>query len=321
MQGIAIRGMKLETGNVGGAGECPGNGRHLCKPPTLSASLPTAAVKTRRALTTGLLMAALALVAIGLTSTSSGATIVKKTVTYEHEGTTLEGFLAYDDAVEGSRPGVLIVHQWMGLTDNERMRAEMLAQMGYVAFAADIYGKGIRPANQEEAGAEAGKYYSDRPLLRRRVAAGIGVLEGKVASSDGGGAIASVDPTRIAAIGYCFGGGAVLELARSGAEIAGVVSFHGSLDTPNPEDAKDIRCPLLVLHGAEDPYVPIEKVTGFLDEMKAGGADFQFVAYSGAVHSFTQKAAGDDKTKGAAYNAKADARSWQAMKDFFAEIF
>ena len=262
------------------------------------------------------------LLSVGMVSSPVQATIVTQTVTYEHEGATLEGYLAYDDALTGPRPGIVIVHQWMGLTDNEKMRAKMLAGMGYVALAADVYGKGVRPNTREEAAAEAGKYYSNRDLLRHRVQAAVDVLRGKLAATGGGEkAIGSVDAARIAAIGYCFGGGAVLELARSGAEIAGVVSFHGSLDTPNPEDAKNIRCPLLVLHGAEDPYVPREKVNGFLDEMIAAGVDFQFVAYSGAVHAFTQKGAGDDKSAGAAYNAKADARSWQAMQDFFGEIF
>lgn len=250
------------------------------------------------------------------------ATVVTHTVTYDLDGTTLEGFLAYDDAVTGPRPGVVVVHQWMGLTDNERMRAKMLAEMGYVAFAADIYGKGIRPTNQQEASAEAGKYYGNLPLLRQRVQAAVDVIKGNAKPKDGNDEVfQSVDDSKVAAIGYCFGGGAVLQLAKSGADVAGVVSFHGSLGGGEPDDAKNIQCPLLVLHGAEDPYVPQDQVIAFLDEMKAANVDFQFTAYSGAVHAFTQKEAGSDKSKGAAYNEKADHRSWQAMKDFFAEIF
>jgi dienelactone hydrolase len=242
---------------------------------------------------------------------SANAAVVTRTVDYSHEGVALEGYLAYDDATAEARPGILIVHQWMGLTDNERMRARMLAEMGYVAFAVDVYGKGIRPSNMEEAAAEAGKYYGDRALLRNRIAAGLDVLRKQKLA----------DPKRIAAIGYCFGGGGVLELARSGADIAGVVSFHGSLDTPNPEDAKAIRAKILVCHGAVDPYVKPEAVRGFLDEMEAAKVDYQMVLYAGAVHAFTQKAAGDDPSRGAAYNANADRRSWQHMQDFFSEIF
>jgi dienelactone hydrolase len=241
----------------------------------------------------------------------AAAKIVTRNVEYTHAGVVLEGFLAYDDAASGKRPGVLVVHQWMGLTDNERDRARMLAELGYVAFAVDVYGKGVRPANVSEAQQEAGKYYGDRKLLRARIAAGLAQLK----AND------LVDGARCAAIGYCFGGGGVLELARSGADLAGVVSFHGTLDTPDPADAKNIKGKVLVCHGAEDPYVKPEAVQGFLAEMKAAHVDYQLIMYSGAVHAFTQKSAGNDPTKGAAYNADADRRSWQHMKDFFAEIF
>lgn len=244
-------------------------------------------------------------------SAPAAAKVITRTVEYTEDGTTLEGFLAYDDAVTGKRPGVLVVHQWMGLTDNERMRAKMLAEMGYVAFAADVYGKGVRPQNREEAAAEAGRYYGDRALWRARVAAGLATLKGQEL----------VDTSRVAAIGYCFGGGAVLELARSGADVAGVVSFHGSLGTPNPDDARNVRGRILVCHGSVDPYVKPEEVAGFLAEMEAARVDYQFIRYAGAVHAFTQKGAGDDPSQGAAYNANADRRSWQHMKDFFAEIF
>jgi dienelactone hydrolase len=239
------------------------------------------------------------------------ADLVTRTVEYTQGETVLEGFLAYDDAVTGDRPGILVVHQWMGLSDNERMRAKMLARLGYVAFAADVYGKGVRPANREEAAATAGPYYEDRELLRARVAAGLAELR----KQDG------VDTDRLAAIGYCFGGGGVLELARSGADLAGVVSFHGTLDTPNPEDAKNVRAKLLVCHGAVDPYVKPEAVHGFLEEMEAADVDYQMVFYAGAVHAFTQKSAGNDPSAGAAYDANADRRSWRLMRDFFDEIF
>jgi len=172
--------------------------------------------------------------------------IVSKAVEYKQGETVLEGWSVYDDAVHGKRPGVLVVHQWKGLSDYEKKRAEMLAKLGYNVFAADIYGKGIRPQSTREAGAQAGKYRNDRPLLRERVRAALEVL-----SKD-----ENTDPQRIAAIGYCFGGTTVLELARSGAPIADVVSFHGGLSTPNPADAKQIKAKVLVLTGADDPGAP-----------------------------------------------------------------
>jgi len=238
------------------------------------------------------------------------AEIVETPVVYEHDGTTFEGFLAHDSAIDGPVPGVLIVHQWMGLSDNERMRARMLAEMGYVAFALDVYGQGVRPANTQEASEEAGKYYADRGLFRERVRLGLERLR----------AVEKVDDERVVAIGYCFGRTAVLELARSGADVAGVVSFHGGLETPDPSDAENVRTSILVCHGAVDPYVPMEQVAGFVDEMEAADVDYQLVMYAGAVHAFTQKGAGDDPAQGAAYDPMADRRSWEHMKGFFAEV-
>ena len=232
-------------------------------------------------------------------------------VLYRDGATVLQGYVAYDDATKTRRPGVLIGHQWKGLGEYEKRRARMLAQMGYVAFALDIYGKGVRPKTREEAGAQAGKYRANRPLLRQRARAGVLELRKN----------RFVDTNRLAMIGYCFGGGTALELARSGANLKGFVSFHGNLDTPNPELAKNIKGKILILHGAIDPNVKPESVAAFHDEMEAAKVDYQFVAYSGAVHSFTEREAGNDISKGAAYNERADRRSWQAMKDFFKEIF
>ena len=239
------------------------------------------------------------------------AAIHTETVEYKQGDATLEGFVAYDDAIQGKRPAVLVVHQWMGLTDYEKHRAEMLAQLGYVAFCADIYGKGVRPQNTAEAGAQAGKYKSDRQLLRARVNAGLEALRQQPL----------VDSKRIAAIGYCFGGTTVLDLARSGADVAGVVSFHGGLDAPNPDDGKNIKCKVLVCHGADDPFSSPQDIAALENEMRKGGVDWQLIKYGGAVHSFTQPMAGNDNSKGAAYNEKADKRSWEEMKRFFAEIF
>ena len=236
------------------------------------------------------------------------AEIHTEMVVYKQGDTALEGFLAYDASTKDKRPGVLVVHQWKGLSDYEKKRAEMLAKLGYVAFAVDIYGKGIRPADNQAAAAEAGKYKSDRALLRARAQAGLAELQKQRLT----------DPKRIAAIGYCFGGTTVIELARSGADIAGVVSFHGALDSPKPEDGKKIKCKVLALHGADDPFVPAKDVAAFEDEMRQAKVDWQLVKYGGAVHSFTDWGA---KMEGAAYNEKADKRSWEEMKRFFGEIF
>jgi dienelactone hydrolase len=184
--------------------------------------------------------------------------------------------------------------------------------MGYVALAADVYGKGVRPKDRGEAAQLAGKYRNDdRAALRSRMQAALATLRKQ----------AGVDPAKIAAIGYCFGGSAVLELARAGADVRGVVSFHGGLAPGKAAPPDAVRTKVLVLHGADDPAVPPAEVAAFEDEMRKGNVDWQLVKYSGAVHAFTNPASGNDNSKGAAYNAAADRRSFQAMKDFFAEIF
>jgi dienelactone hydrolase len=241
---------------------------------------------------------------------TSRAAIHTEAVEYKQGDTTLEGYLAYDDAITGKRPGVLVVHQWLGLTDYEKHRAEQLAALGYVAFCADIYGKDNQPKNVQEAGVLAGKYKSDRALLRARVNAALDVLEKNEL----------VDTKRVAAIGYCFGGTTVIELARSGAELNGIVSFHGGLDSPAPADGKNIKCKVLVLAGADDPFQKPEDLTAFETEVRDSKVDWQIVFYGGAVHAFTQPNPGFVNA-GAKYNEKADKRSWEAMKQFFAEIF
>ena len=238
------------------------------------------------------------------------AAIQTKTIEYKQGDTTLEGVLVWDDAVTGPRPGVLVVHQWLGLTNYEKHRAEMLAQLGYVAFCADIYGQGVRPKNVQDAGAEATKYKTDRALLRARANAGLEQLKKSEL----------VDPKRIAAIGYCFGGTTVIELARSGAELSGVVSFHGGLDSPTPADGRNIKCPILVCHGADDPFEKPEDLAAFESEMRDAKVDWRLIKYGGAVHSFTQPDPGFSNP-GARYNERADKRSWQDMKLFFGEIF
>jgi dienelactone hydrolase len=237
--------------------------------------------------------------------------IQTQTVPYQHNSVALEGYLAVPESVQGKVPGILVVPDWQGLKDPYKEIANRLARMGYVAFAVDMYGKGVRPANNQEAATEAGKYKSDRKLMRARVQAAFEELKKQP----------NVDHKRIAAIGYCFGGTTVLELARSGADIGGVVTFHGGLDTPAPGDAKNIKAKVLALHGADDPFVKPEEVRAFQEEMRSAGVDWQMVFYGDAVHSFTQPTAGNDKSKGNAYNQKADKRSWEAMKTFFTELF
>jgi dienelactone hydrolase len=238
------------------------------------------------------------------------AALKTQTVEYKQGDTVLEGYLAYDDSFTGKRPGVLVVHEWKGLNDYAKKRADMLAQLGYVAFAADIYGKGVRPQTVEEAGAEAGKYKNNRPLFRQRVLAGLDQLKAQP----------NVDPQKLAAIGYCFGGTAVLELGRAGGDVKGIVTFHGGLSSPTPEDAKNIKAKVLVLHGADDPFVPPTEVAGFEKEMKDANVNYQLIKYPGAVHGFSNP---DNKgeLKGALYNKEADEKSWQEMQKFFKEIF
>jgi dienelactone hydrolase len=237
------------------------------------------------------------------------AAIHTETVEYKQGDATLAGFLAYDDSSKAPRPGVLVVHQWKGLTDYEQKRAEMLAKLGYAAFCVDIYGKGVRPTTPQDAGAEAGKYKRNRPLLRERVNAGLETFRKQ----------SVVDAKRIAAIGYCFGGTTVIELARSGADLAGVVSFHGGLDSPTPADGKNIKCKVLACHGADDPFVPAKDLEVFESEMREAGVDWRLIKYGGAVHSFTDWKA-DGSMKGAKYDERADKRSWEDMKAFLAEV-
>lgn len=238
------------------------------------------------------------------------AEVQSKAVDYSDGDVKLEGFIAYDPAkVIKASPAVLVVHQWMGITDYEKSRCKQLAEMGYVAFAADIYGKGIRPTTVEEAMKQSSIYKNDRKLYRKRLNLGLEQLK----STPG------VASSKIAAIGYCFGGTGALELARSGAEIASVVSFHGGLDAPTPADAKNIKAKILVCHGNDDPFVKAEDIEAMKKSFNEAKVDWQMINYSGAVHSFTQKMAGNDNSKGAAYNEKADMRSWVAMKSFFDE--
>ena len=254
-------------------------------------------------------LAAIAILALG--AAEPRAELVTREIEYRDGDVVLEGYIAYPKDTKGKLPGVLVCHQWMGHSEYERRRVEETARLGTVALALDIYGKGVRPKDAGEAAKTAGAYRADRVLLRTRALASLEALR----------KLEICDPTKLAVMGYCFGGMTALEVARSGAEVLGTISFHGDLSSPSPEDAKRIKGKVLALHGADDPFVPPAQVSGFEDEMRKAGVDWQLVAFGGAVHSFTLKAAGNDNAKGAAYNEKADLRSWEMYKDFLAEIF
>lgn len=241
--------------------------------------------------------------------TQSEMKIKTQVIEYKEGNTVLEGYLAMPEKITGKVAGVLVVHDWTGVGPYVKRRADELAKMGYVAFAADIYGKGVRP-QPPEAGQVAGKFKSDRKLLRARAIAGLDYLKSNE----------FVDTKKTIAIGYCFGGTTVLELARSGADVSGIVSFHGGLDSPTPEDGKNIKTKVLVLHGADDPYVPEKDITAFQKEMRDNKVDWQMIYYGDAVHAFSLTEAGNKKETGAAYNELADKRSWEHMKLFFHEI-
>ncbi|WP_432824541.1 dienelactone hydrolase family protein [Dactylosporangium sp. CA-092794] len=234
----------------------------------------------------------------------AGADIAEATVAYEHDGQPLEGYAAHDAAVGGPKPAVVVVHDWTGLREYPKARAQMLARLGYYAFAADLYGTGRRFDNPGDAAAEAGKYYGDLPLLRARVRAAYD----QVAQNP------AVDPDRIAVIGYCFGGAAALEFARTGAPLAGTATFHGGLIPHDPPEVGAITGSVLVLHGGADPYVTDETVVAVENELRTRPElDWQVTVYSGAVHGFT--------LPGEAYHPAADRRSWRELVAFLGEAF
>jgi dienelactone hydrolase len=247
----------------------------------------------------------------GLVGAAEAAVVVKP-VPYEIDGEAFEGMLIYDDAVTTPRPGLLMVPSWLGVTEDSAKKAARAAGDKYVVFMADMYGKAIRPSNAQEAGAAAGAVRGDRQLMRKRAQAAVEVLKAQTAQ-------VALDVSKLGAIGFCFGGGAVLELARSGADLKGFVSFHGNLDTPNPNDAQNIKAPVLVLHGADDPSVPPEQVEGFIAEMKGAKADWQLVSYGGAVHSFSNPQANVPGRN--EYHPVVAARAFKAMDQLFDEVF
>ena len=233
-----------------------------------------------------------------------------KEVEYRQGGTVLKGFIAWDDAVAGKRPGVLVVHEWWGLNDHARNQARRLAEAGYVGFALDMYGAGKVTTHPQDAQVFATEATKDPAVVAARFNAALELLKQDP----------RVDPARIAAIGYCFGGGVVLGMARAGADLAAVVSFHGSLGTKTPAEPGKVKARVLVLAGGADPFVPPEQVEAFRVEMQAAGARFDIVTYPGAKHGFTNPGAGSYGMAQLAYDPAADRQSWAAMLKVFREV-
>ncbi len=250
-----------------------------------------------------------------LTATHSALAKVKGEVVEYQAGTTkLKGYLAYDDGTPAKRPGILVVHEWWGHNDYARKRADMLAALGYTALAVDMYGDGKQVSHPDDAGKHSGEVSQNIELSKARFVAALDLLKKHPMT----------DPQRIAAIGYCFGGGVVLQMAREGVDLAGVVSFHGSLGTARPAQPGAVKAKVLVLHGADDPFVPKEQVAQFNDEMKKAGVDYRFIAYPGAVHAFTVPEAdimGKKFNLPLKYNAEADRASWTEMQSFLKSLF
>jgi dienelactone hydrolase len=233
-------------------------------------------------------------------------------VVYTHEGEELTGWIVRDAARTGPRPGILVVHEWWGLGDHARNAAERLARMGYVALAVDMYGTGKYTQDPKQAGEWSGRFRGEgKTLGRARIRAALDLLR-----ADPG-----VDPTRIGAIGFCFGGTVCLELAWSGADLRGVVSFHGNLTTPSAEEAKGVKASILVCHGADDAFVTPEALASFENACRDGAYDWTLVKYGGAVHSFTNPAADGSFNAGVKYHPLAERRSFEHMRDFFKERF
>ena len=242
------------------------------------------------------------------------AAVKEQEVNYSADDTELKGYLAFDDSVEGKRPGILVVHEWWGLNDYARKRASMLAELGYTALAVDMYGEGKTAAHPEEAGSFAGELRKNLPLAKKRFLAALEQLKRHP----------SVDADKIAAIGYCFGGGVVLEMARAGIDLDGVVSFHGNLTTDNPARPGGVEARILVLNGSEDRFITAEQIERFKEEMAIAGIDYRFINYPGARHSFTNPQADETGRKfnmPIAYDPEADGKSWKAMQEFFDSIF
>ncbi|MBD1552013.1 dienelactone hydrolase family protein [Pseudomonas typographi] len=237
--------------------------------------------------------------------------ITLESLVYQIDGTAYESRLVFDANISSPRPGLVMAPNWMGITEGAERIAQAVASQGYVVLLADLYGQGVRPSSPGEAVAAMTPLKSDRALLRKRMKQALEQLKAQKS--------ASVDTANLAAFGFCFGGACALDLARAGAELKAAVSFHGTLDAPDPADAKRITGSVLVLHGEADPLVPREQIPAFIDEMNAAGVDWQLVSYGGAYHSFTDPEANNPGKQ--VYNKKVADRAFQAMHNLLAEVF
>ena len=240
--------------------------------------------------------------------------IVGEEVQYTSNGTTFKGYLAYDDSITGRRPGVLVVHEWWGHNEYARKRANMLAEMGYTALAVDMYGDGKQASHPEDASKFSGEVMSNLDIAQKRFEAAMNLLQ----SQD------TTDPKRIAAIGYCFGGAIVLNMARRGVDMDGVISYHGSLPTNDPPKSGEVKAKVLIFHGGDDKFITEEQIKTFTDQMKNANSDITFITYPGAIHSFTNPDADNYAKKfniPLAYNAEADKQSWDKTQEFLNTIF
>lgn len=244
-------------------------------------------------------------------SAAAQAEVQSRTVPYEHDGVPLQGFMAWDDALTDKRPGVIVVHEWWGLNDYARKRAEMLAHLGYVAFAVDMYGKDKVTEHPQQAGEWAKQIQANVQNWRERALLGLDILRNDE----------HANPDQLAAIGYCFGGATVMQMAYAGALLDGVVSFHGSLPVATKDQSDQIQAKILVAHGSADAFVPQERIVSFQKALDEAGADWQMIYYGGAHHSFTNPNAGTHGIPNLRYDPKADERSWEHMLLFFDEIF
>lgn len=249
--------------------------------------------------------------ALFLAAAAAPGEVRTRTISYEDGGVELQGYFAWDDAIEGKRPCVLIIHAWWGLGEDEKARARQLAEMGYAAFALDMYGTGRYTNDPAEAGEWAAPFYQDRALARARATRGLIPLWAQP----------EADHTRTAAIGYCFGGTVALELAWTGNDVRGVVSFHGNPLPALEGDAGRTRSRLLICHGAADTLVPDETIDAFTKSLEGSTVDWQLITYSGAKHAFTIRSADTVNIPGVGYSADADRRSWAHMRLFLDEIF
>jgi len=254
-----------------------------------------------------MLRSVIAMAVLAVTTGTTPAAVVTKVVEYEYDGAKLKGYLAYDDALKGKLPGVLVVHEWWGLNDYARERCKKLAELGYVALAVDMYGDGKTTEHPDDARKMATVVRENLKTWRGRAEAGLKQLTSQP----------NVDATKIAAIGYCFGGSTCLQLAYAGADLKAVATFHAALPAPTADEAKAIKAKLYIAHGADDSFIPEKAITAFKEALDGAKVKYTFEAFPGVVHSFTVPEADKVNIKGMKYDKAADEKSWKAMQTLF----